>query len=37
MRQVRRVVTLQRLAGRCRRAGHTAADEQLYRRALLVA
>jgi tetratricopeptide (TPR) repeat protein len=37
MRHARRVVALQRSAGRCRRAGHTTAAEQLYRRALAVA
>jgi hypothetical protein len=37
MRHVRRVVWLQRLAGRRRRAGDTAFAERLYRRALAVA
>jgi hypothetical protein len=37
MRHARRVVALQRSAGRCRQAGHIAAAEQLYRRALAVA
>ena len=37
MRHVRRVVWLQRLAGRRRRAGDTAFAEGLYRRALAVA
>ena len=36
MRHVRHVVWLQRLAGRCRRAGDTAFAERLYRRALAV-
>ena len=37
MRPVRRVLSLQRLAGRRRRAGATASAEQLYRRALAIA
>ena len=37
MKPVRRVVVLQRLARRCRRAGDTARAEGLYRRALIVA